>query len=40
MNVYVKSVPESGMTAMDLLGAELRKETCNNLATNGNTLPN
>ncbi len=41
MNVYVKSVAESGVNAMDLLGAELRKtRTCNNLATNGNTLPN
>jgi integrase len=40
MNVYVKSVAASGINAMDLLGAELRKETCNNLATNGNTLPN
>jgi integrase len=40
MNVYVKSVAASGISAMDLLGAELRKETCNNLATNGNTLPN
>ena len=34
MNVYVKSVPESGVNAMDLLGAELRKnQTCNNLTT-------
>jgi len=41
MNVYVKSVAESGVSAMDLLGAELRKpETYNNLATNRNTLPN
>ncbi|MGC2313102.1 MAG: hypothetical protein WA516_10655, partial [Candidatus Acidiferrales bacterium] len=41
MNVHVKSVPESGVNAMDLLGAELRKTgTCDNLATGGNTLPN
>jgi integrase len=41
MNVYVKSVPASGVNAMDLLGAELRKaESNNNLATNRNTLPN
>lgn len=41
MNVYVKSVAESGVNAMDLLGAELRKNlTCNNLATSGHTLPN
>jgi integrase len=35
MNVYVKSVPESGINAMDLFGAEMNKATCNNLATNG-----
>jgi integrase len=41
MNVYVKSVAVSGVNAMDLLGAELRKkETYNNLATNGTTRPN
>jgi integrase len=41
MNVYVKSVAESGVNAMDLLGAEMRKkETYNNLATNGTNLPN
>lgn len=42
MNVYVKSVPESGVNAMDLLGAELRKktETYNNLATKQTSLPN
>jgi integrase len=40
MNVYVKSVTSSGINAMEMLGAELRKETCNNLATNGTTLPN
>jgi integrase len=27
MNVYVKSVAESGINAMDLLGAELNKPT-------------
>jgi hypothetical protein len=27
MNVCVKSVPESGVNAMDVLGAELRKKT-------------
>jgi hypothetical protein len=40
MNVYVKSLAESGINAMDLLGAALPKETCNNLAPNGNTRPN
>jgi len=40
MNVYVKSVKASGINAMDLLGAELRKQTYNNLTTNGTTLPN
>ena len=41
MNVYVKSVAESGVNAMDLLGAELRKNpVCNDLATNRSTLPN
>ncbi len=40
MNVYVKSVAESGINAMDLLGAELRKEPCNNLATNRTPRPN
>ncbi len=41
MNVYVKSVAESGVNAMDLLGAEMRKNgTYNNLATNGTTRPN
>lgn len=35
MNVYVKSVAESGVSAMDLLEAELKKKrTCNNLTTN------
>jgi hypothetical protein len=40
MNVYGKSVTESGINAMDLLGAEMQKATCNNLATNGKALPN
>jgi integrase len=40
MNVYVKSVAESGVNAIDLLGAELRKETCNNLTTNGKIFSN
>lgn len=41
MNVYVKSVPASGVTAMDLLGAEMRKNSINNnLATNSTSLPN
>jgi integrase len=41
MNVYVKSVPASGVNAMDLLGAEMRKNSSNNnLATKGSTLPN
>jgi integrase len=40
MNVYVKSLAASGINAMDLLGAELKKGTCNNLATNPTVLPN
>ncbi|MGA9886568.1 MAG: tyrosine-type recombinase/integrase [Candidatus Acidiferrales bacterium] len=41
MNVYVKSVPASGVSAMDLLGAEMRKNSINNnLATNRTSLPN
>jgi integrase len=40
MNVYVKSVAESGINAMDLIGAELKKPVCNNLATNRNVRPN
>ncbi|MGA3295613.1 MAG: hypothetical protein ABSE45_16725 [Candidatus Acidiferrales bacterium] len=40
MNVYVKSVAEPGVNAMDLPGAKLRKGTCNTFATNGITLPN
>ena len=40
MNVYVKSVAESGINAMDPLEAELKKPTCNDLATNRSTLPN
>jgi hypothetical protein len=38
MNVYVKSVAESGVSAMDLLEEELKKQTCNNLTTN-QTIP-
>ncbi len=40
MNVYVKSVAESQISAMDVLGAELEKETCNDLATGGKALVN
>jgi len=36
MNAYVKSVAESGVSAMDLLEAELKKRTCNNPTTNQN----
>jgi hypothetical protein len=35
-NVYIKSVTESQVNAMDVLGARLGKETSNNLATVGN----
>lgn len=41
MNVYVKTVAEAGISAMDLLGAELKKrEICNENATSGKGLPN
>ena len=41
MNVYVKSVPESGVNAMDLLGLEMEKNRINNeFATKQNQLPN
>jgi hypothetical protein len=40
MNVYVKSVTESQVSAMDVLSARLEKETCNDLATNGRALVN
>lgn len=41
MNVYVKSVAASGVNAMDLLGAEMRKNSVNNnLATTSSSLPN
>jgi integrase len=41
MNVYVKSIAASGVSAMDLLGAEMRKNSINNnLATNRTSLPN
>jgi integrase len=40
-NVYIKSLAASGVSAMDLLGAEMKKEApCNNLATNRTALPN
>jgi hypothetical protein len=40
-NVYIKSLAASGVSAMDLLGAEMKKEAaCNSLATNRTTLPN
>jgi integrase len=40
-NVYIKSLAASGVSAMDLLGAEMRKEAaCNNLATNQQQRPN
>jgi integrase len=35
-NVYIKSVTESQVSAMDVLSARLEKETSNNLATGGN----
>jgi len=40
VNVYIKSVTESQVNAMDVLGARLEKETNNNLATNGQRLVN
>jgi len=40
MNVYIKSVTESQVNAMDVLSARLDKETCNNLATNSQRLVN
>lgn len=41
MNVYVRSVAESGVNAMHLRGAEPRKiETCNNLVTNRSAVLN
>jgi hypothetical protein len=40
-NIYIKSLAASGINAMDLLGAEMKKEAvCNNLATNRTALPN
>ena len=39
-NVYIKHVTKSGVSAMDLLGEELKKTVCNDLATNGSALPN
>jgi hypothetical protein len=40
INVYVKSVTESQVNAMDVLSARLEKETNNNLATGGKALVN
>jgi integrase len=40
-NVYIKSLAASRINAMDLLGAEMKKQAvCNNVATNRTTLPN
>ena len=39
-NLYIKSVPASRISAMDLLGAEFKKSACNDLATKSATLPN
>lgn len=38
MNVYVKSVSESQVNAMDVLGQKIG--ICNELATSGNSRPN
>jgi len=40
INVYIKSVTESQVNAMDVLSARLEKETCNNLTTNSQRLVN
>jgi integrase len=40
MNVYVKSVSESQVSAMDVLGAALEKQICNDLATRQKGLVN
>ena len=40
VNVYIKSVTESQVNAMDVLSARLEKETNNNLATGGKGLVN
>jgi integrase len=40
INVYVKSVKESQVNAMDVLSARLEKEACNDLATNDRQLLN
>ena len=40
INVYIKSVTESQISAMDVLSASLEKETSNNLATDGKGLVN
>lgn len=40
-NIYIKHLAESGISAMDLLGAELQKNRINNdFATNRTNLPN
>ena len=40
INVYIKSVTESQVSAMDVLSARLEKETSNNLATGNQTRVN
>ncbi len=40
INVYIKSVTESQVNAMDVLSAKLEKETSNNLATGSRRLVN
>ncbi len=41
INVYVKSVPESQVSAMDVSGTELQNSlTCNDLTTGGKRLVN
>jgi hypothetical protein len=40
INVYIKSVTESQVNAMDVLSARLEKETSNNLATGSQRLVN
>lgn len=40
LNIYIKSVTESQINAMDVLSERLERETYNNLATPGSWLPN
>ena len=40
MNIYVKSVAESQVSAMDVLSVEMEKEICNDLTTNGKAVIN